>query len=267
MKILMIGAFAILLTCSAQTASDDPAFEVASVKKADPNSIAPPNVCKGGPGTSDPGLFSCTNEALSGLILQAYHLQFYELVSPDWVIYGGRANGYDVAAKIPPGTDRDRFRLMLQKLLADRFHLAVHKEPRERTVYVLQLGKADPKLVHSTAPPPPGPRTSYDFPSGHMRFSMHNSPLSTLVGFLTVPVAAPVTDETGLQGDYDLTLEFIPDERWLGFASVPHDAKADAAVPDLSRAVEEQLGLRLEARKRPVEVLVVDRAEKVPVAN
>ena len=100
-----------------------------------------------------------------------------------------------------------------------------------------------------------------------MRFSMHNSPLSTLTGFLTVQVAAPVTDETGLQGDYDLTLEFMPDERWLGFADMPHDAKADASVPDLTRALEEQLGLRLEARKRAVEVLVVDRAEKMPVAN
>jgi len=59
----------------------------------------------------------------------------------------------------------------------------------------------------------------------------------------------------------------LPDERWLGFASIPHDAKTDAAVPDLSRAIEEQLGLRVEAHKRPVEVLVVDRAEKAPVAN
>jgi uncharacterized protein (TIGR03435 family) len=266
MKIYMVGALAVLLTCSAQTDLSGPTFEVASLKKADPNSPGPPNVCKGGPGTSDPGLFSCTNEALSGLILQAYHLQFYELVSPDWVIHGG-ANGYDVTAKIPPGTDRDRFRLMLQKLLADRFHLAVHKETRSRPVYVLQRGKHDPKLAHSTAPPPPGPRTSYDFPSGHMRFSMHNSPLSTLTGFLTVQVAAPVTDETGLQGDYDLTLEFMPDERFLGFADMTHDAKADASVPDLSCALEEQLGLGLEARKRAVEVLVVDRAEKIPVAN
>jgi uncharacterized protein (TIGR03435 family) len=269
MKIFVVTVAAILsvVTSSAQTAVEEPAFEVASVKKADPHSTAPPNVCQGGPGTSDPGLFTCTTEALSGLILQAYHIQFYELISPDWVIHGGRDNGYDVSAKIPAGTDRDHFRLMLQRLLADRFHLVVHKEKRERPVYVLQLGGREAKLVHSTAPPPPGPRTNYAFPGGHMRFSMHNSPLSTLVGFLVVPLAAPVVDETGLQGDYDLTLEFMPDERWLGFGDITHDAKADSPVPDLGRAIEDQLGLKLENRKAAVEVWVVDRAEKMPVAN
>jgi uncharacterized protein (TIGR03435 family) len=197
MRIFNVGAFAVLsaVTLCAQTALDEPAFEAASVKKADPNSTAPPNVCKGGPGTSDPGLNSCTNIALSGLINQAYHIQFYELISPDWVIQGGRDNGYDVNAKIPPGTDRDRCRVMLQKLLAERYHLVVHKETRERPGYVLQLGRRDPKLIHSNAPPPPGPRTTYDMPDGHMRFSMHNSPLSTLLGFLTVPLAASVSDE------------------------------------------------------------------------
>jgi uncharacterized protein (TIGR03435 family) len=248
----------------AQTASDEPSFEAASVKKSDPNSTAPSHACKGGPGTSDPGMFTCTRSGLSGFVCIAYNIQFYELVAPEWMSFGG-VNGYDIAAKVPAGADRGQFRAMLRNLLADRFHLVVHNEARERQTYVLRHGVRDPKLVHSTQPPPPGPRFTTARVDGHYRNSMHNSPMSRLADFLTVFVGNPVTDETALEGDYDLTLEFTPDERWLGYTSVPHDAPPTA--PDLAQAIETQLGLKLESRKAPVTVLVVDRADKVPVAN
>jgi len=265
----ILAGSALLFACgaAAQTADDKPVFVAVSIKKSDPLSTEPSNTCKGGPGTSDPGLLSCRNSALATLILTAYNLQFHDLVAPDWVSLGGKLNGFDVDAKIPAGTDKEHYRLMLQRMLAERFHLAAHRETRQRPMYVLLLGKQTPKLAHSTGPAPPGPHSAMTLAGGHLRFSMHNSPISTLTGFLEIPVAGPVTDETGLQGEYDLTLDFMPDERYAAFQCMQHNGVEEASAPDIATAIQNQLGLKLETRKGNVEVLVVDHADKVPVAN
>jgi uncharacterized protein (TIGR03435 family) len=103
-------------------------------------------------------MLHCTNSALSLFILQAYDVKWYQLVSPDWVIHGGSQSGYDVSAKIPPGTSKGDYRLMLQHLLAERFHLVVHREIRELPAYSLVSGPGKPKMVSSSSPAPPGPR-------------------------------------------------------------------------------------------------------------
>jgi len=266
-RILVCSPLFIAISAAVPTADDNPAFVAASIKKSDPLSAAPANTCKGGPGTSDPGLLSCRNSALAVLILTAYNLQFHDLVAPDWMSLGGRLNGFDVDAKIPPGTDKEQYRLMLQRLLAERFHLAAHRETRQRPTYALKPGKQAPKLARSTAPPPPGPRSAMTLAGSHLRFSMHNSPISTFTGFLEVPLSGPVADETGLEGEYDLTLEFMPDERYAAFQYMQHNAAEDSSAPDIATAIQNQLGLKLETRKGSVEVLVIDHADKMPVAN
>ena len=140
----------------AQSSGEQPAFEAASVKRSNPESTAMANNCHGGPGTSDPGLLTCTNSALAQLIAAAYSIKSYELVSPEWVLQGGSAEGYDVVARIPPATTREQYRLMLQRLLTERFLLAVHRETKDLPGYVLLLGKGGPKITPSATAPPPG---------------------------------------------------------------------------------------------------------------
>src|SRR5271163_1623026 len=87
-----------------QAPSGDAAFEVASVRRSDPaRNNLPPNVCSGGPCSSDPVLLRCTNAALGVFVSIAYDLQFYELIAPDWMKLGGAESGYDLSAKIPAG--------------------------------------------------------------------------------------------------------------------------------------------------------------------
>jgi hypothetical protein len=135
---------------------------------------------------------------LKTLVCLACKLQFCEVVSPEWLMNGGSQSGYDVAARIPAGTDREQYRLMLQKLLAERFHLVLHRETS-----------------------PPGPPSAMTVVDGHLRFSLHNQPLATLANLLTVPLGAPVTGETGLQDDFNLSLDFMPDERWVALGLTP----------------------------------------------
>jgi len=242
-------------------------FEVASVKRSDPKTVgSPPNFCRGGPGTADPGLLVCTNAVLGMLVSRAYNLQFYQLISPDWMLQGGSESGYEVTAKIPAGTTAEQFRLMLQYLLADRFHLTVHRETRTMPRYSLKFSKAVPTLKRSSEPAPPGPLFAQNFVNGHLQYAQHNLSLKTFTGFLSTQLSAPVADESGLTGDYDFSVEFMPDERWRGFQPATASAGSEP-VPDLFLAIQNQLGLKLEAQKGPVEVVVVDHADKAPVAN
>lgn len=252
----------------AQSPTDKPTFEVVSVKRSVPGNNQP-NGCRGGPGSSDPGMLTCTNSALAMLVSTAYNLQFYELISPEWLIHGGSEEGYDIVARIPPGATKEQYRLMLQKLLADRFHLAAHRGSRDLPKYALVLGKGKPRLTQPVEPPPPGPGVAQAIVNGHLRFSLHNKPLVSLADFLTTVLTGPVSDETGIAGNYDITLEFMPDDRWRGFPYLPrpNDAAGADAVPNLITAIQEQLGLKLETRKGPVSVLVVDHADKAPVEN
>jgi uncharacterized protein (TIGR03435 family) len=237
-----------------------PAFEVASVKKSNPKSPAHGSGCMGGPGSQDPELERCTNSSLANLICLAYNMWTYDIISPGWVMMGGADGGYDLTAKVPAGATRDQLRLMMQKLLAERFHLAVHWETKTKDVYTLRLGK-NPKLTPSSDTGPGN--VSYKIVDGHMLYSMHNKPISTLINLLVTPLDGQLVDETGLQGNYDLTLEYMPEKNW----SAPPPAHPDPSVPNVFTAVVDQLGLKIESKKAPVSVLVVDSADKMPAEN
>jgi uncharacterized protein (TIGR03435 family) len=212
-------------------------------------------------------MLRCSNSSLALFLFQAYDLKWYKLIAPDWVIQGGSLSGYDVTAKIPPGASKADYRLMLQRLLADRFHLVAHRETREMPVYSLVPGTGKPKLVPSSSPAPPGPHCAMSMVKNHFHWVCHNVPIKDLAGNLETQFWRDVIDETRLPGEYDYTLDFIPPEEWqqrVGWS--PSSAIADD-TPALDAAISEQLGLKLKKGKGPVEVLVVDKAEKNPTGN
>ena len=259
---------ALVVTVGAQ----GPTFDVASVK---------PNVSGevGGGFNMRPGWqLVITNNSLRNIVRNAWGLQNFQIVGgPDWF----DRDRFDITAK--PGAEprsREEFFQMIQSLLADRFKLRVHFETREIPIYALvpvRPGEVGPKL--STAmtdcgavaaaarqgggPPPPvgerplcGTRTT----PGRMTAGAVN--MESLARNLSNFAGRIVVDRTGLAGVYDLDLEWLPDQLPppgslpAGLPPPPSDA------PSLFTAVQEQLGLRLDSQRGPVEVLVIDSAER-----
>jgi uncharacterized protein (TIGR03435 family) len=265
-----------LLLCLALQA---PAFEVASVKPA-PSRSARLSV-RGGPGTDDPGQISFTNVTLMNILLRAYDVKIYQVSGPDWL----SSERYDIAAKVPPGTTKEQFNLMLQSLVVERFHLVLHHVAKEFQGYELVKGKNGSKLKASessgAAPPEPAapPKTDANgFPQldgpglvmmegfkGRAVVSFLTAkaqPISALVDMLSREFRMPILDRTGLDGRFDFRLEFAPQAPG---ALAPDTT--DESGPNLLTAVQQQLGLRLNPRKIPLDALVIDRADKVPTEN
>jgi uncharacterized protein (TIGR03435 family) len=169
---------------------------------------------------------------------------------------------FDVVANVPPGATRAQANLMLQNLLADRFQLKVHRSTRELPVYALVIARNGPKLkVAADDPNAPKPRGTL-WSDGRKKFEFNSWTMARFAGTLESDVDRPVIDMTGLEGAYDIRLEF---------ASVPPIAFApgspDPQATELFTALTEQLGLRLESRRGPVDVLIVDSALRQPTEN
>jgi uncharacterized protein (TIGR03435 family) len=127
-----LACFTLALTYCSIAQEQTPTFEVASVKLSSPlAALASSGGCKGGPGTPDPGIFTCTNETFQDLIITAFHFNFYQVFSAD------NQTKYEISAKIPAGTTHQDFNQMLQRLLIERFKLAYHFEKKEMQVYNL----------------------------------------------------------------------------------------------------------------------------------
>jgi uncharacterized protein (TIGR03435 family) len=216
--------------------------------------------------------------------------------APTWVTGGFdvSADRFDITARSDGRPTKDQMRLMMQVLLADRFKLMVHRETRQAPVFAMVLRKprqAGPELVphppsdscavaptaeadDSTSNVPPPRSAVEELPrvcgviahlpnnaTGHIRFggrgvmlSLLASSLPTMTGMAMIP--RPVIDETGLNGTFDFTLDWVPE----------FNAPSDASGPNFGEALKEQLGLKLEPQKGPVDILVIDRVEH-PSAN
>ena len=178
--------------------------------------------------------------------------------APDWMKSGGLWNidakvaGEDVAAygKLSPD-DQNR---MLRTLLADRFHLKAHMEKREMPAYDLVVAKGGPKLREAMA----GKDANANLVGGPGgKIEGVGTHLTSLPSLLNREVGRPVVDKTGLTGKYDFTLEYVPAAK---------AATDETGGPSIFTAVEEQLGLKLEPAKEPMDVLVIDSIEQ-PAAN
>jgi uncharacterized protein (TIGR03435 family) len=217
-------------------------FEVASIH---PNTTGSPDSIVNLP---DTGRLSVTNATLETLIRNAYGVQKNQILGgAKWI----DSDRFDIQAKTAaPIRDADE-RPLLQSLLADRFHLKVHQETRKLPTYALRLAKSGPKFPEHKGEAG-AIRTSRG--ADKVRVTAERFSLSQLAGILSRQLDRVVQDETGLRGYYDFSLEWDPSQA------------PDSPTPSIFSALEEQLGLRLEASKGPVPVLVIDRAEK-PDAN
>lgn len=230
-----------------------PAFDVASVKQGGP--VRADGLLDINLGRAQHGVVTLTNTTLSECIRYAYGLTNEDQITgPDWI--RDRGIRFTIEAKAAPDTALEQSRLMLQALLKERFHLELHREPRKIAHLVLTVDKGGPKLVKSESD---GPQGRVNYGPGDLEY--RRIAVSALAVLLSRLMKQPVLDQTGLTGFYDLKLQWTPDD------APPAADGGPPPKPDIFTAVRQQLGLRLEASKVPLEVLVVDRAEKVPIEN
>lgn len=245
-------------------------FEVASIRPAAPDARG--TFIRPGPG----GGISLVNMTLKDMILIAWRVQPFQISGgPSWL----DSARYDVTAKPEAPANLNP---MLQSLLQDRFQLAFHRETKELPIYALVLarkqGKLGPGLTESdscTPPDPtkPAPRPKLGEPAtlgcGGMIISARaltaaSVPVGNLASSLSRLLGRMVVDKTGLTGKFNIQMEWSPDEA-QGVQPAPVGPTAptsDTAAPSLFTALQEQLGLKLESQKGPVEILFVDRADK-----
>jgi uncharacterized protein (TIGR03435 family) len=287
--------FAASCAVYAQTAGAGLEFEVASIKIAPPPDPRGSTMgWSGGPNSGDPGMFRGQNLDLLSLITLAYSMNPFQVMAPDSM----GTQKFNIDAKIPFGTTKEQFHAMLQNLLINRFQLAVHHESKEVSQYDLVLAKNGPKFKEAEAdtapenpdaPPPPDPpkrfatdqegcpvlpRGGYGMMtasrSGRYGWYQPKYSMGMLAGWLSVSLGKPVTDATGLKGQYEISLCWVADSSAVTGAPSPGAATAalpEAGGPTLMNALRDQLGLHLEARKGPVDFLVVDHVEKLPTGN
>jgi uncharacterized protein (TIGR03435 family) len=225
-----------------------PAFDVASVKPSDPSAT-------GGwvfflPG----GRFQVVNSELIFIIQNVYDLKAYQIVDgPKWI--ADWKYRFDIEAKGDPSVPRSQLKLMATAMLADRFQLKAHHETREMPVYMLVEAKKGFKLHVAKDDPPHLSAGGIESVSPGVTQGRKVT-MADFIGGLARDVNRPILDGTGYKETFDFRLEWAPDG-----AQVTDDAR-----PWLFDALEEELGLKLESRTAPVDVLVIDRVAQ-PSAN
>jgi uncharacterized protein (TIGR03435 family) len=266
---LLITAAAAVALFSAPLRGQDPQFEVASIKptKTQDTSLL----------IFYPRRLSVTNSRLPGLIRGAYRLQDDQLVGgPSWI----NSDAFDIEARATCNVSSEQLMLMLRTLLAERFHLRLRHETKELPIYVLTMSRVDaqlgPKLKRSSGsgcvrPPLPGeapkatpsdpaaPTCGLYSPLGH--WIGRATTIDTLAAQLSMQsLHRVVINRTELTGTFDLDLQWAD----LAFLFAPQASPNDPPLvdgPSLFTALEEQLGLKLESTKGPVDVLVIDHVE------
>jgi uncharacterized protein (TIGR03435 family) len=286
--ILVLTCLNLCRMCAYGQAADAPSFEVASVKPASPSATA--ISCSGGPGTTSPGIWRCSNVPLAFLISRSYGFQAYQF-TPRAPCCQGR---FDFTAKVPEGATKEQFQRMIQKLLEERLKLKLHHEQKEMAIYELTVGEKGPKMKESApdassepedpwAPPEysmgkdgypvfPAGRGGLTGPNGHYRWTGLNVSMQEIVKTLSFHLGRPVVDATGLKGKYDIDMKWGVDVAWLLEMAGRRDQIAELpdtgpTGPTLIRAVQDQLGLKLNSKKGLGDLVVVDHVEKVPTEN
>ena len=244
-------------------------FEVASIKPTAPGTHM--SRIQFGPG----GGITITNSTLKGLVRLAYDVQDFQVTGgPGWY----EADRYDVIAKPNASPDSENTTMAdsramtdaqrqkaqaevqqrLRALLADRFQLKIYRETKEQTIYALVVARGGSKLQEAKEP-------GSSMSMGGRRLTAKGTTMTFLVGSLSGKLGRPVLDKTGLTGHYDFTLQFAPDPPAPGAGPSGEKTEPGASDPEgpsIFTALQEQLGLKLDSQKGPVEMIVVDHAEK-----
>ncbi|MGC9945957.1 MAG: M56 and DUF3738 domain-containing protein [Bryobacteraceae bacterium] len=265
----------------AATSTPRPAFDVASIKAN-----------HGGTGlfriSAEPGRFAADNATLKFLLQYAYRVRESQISgAPGWIDsehYNIEAKTDDSSAdaqrKLISDEQGERLRLMVQSLLADRFKLTLHHDTRELTIYALVVAKNGPKLHESavtpedSAPPGPpgppnGPQPRHSILMGRGDLNINAESLDMFADVLSHQLGLLVVNKTGLKGNYDFKLKWTPDEGQGHMMSLPGGGPPgdavpppDASGPSIFTALQDQLGLKLESQKGPVDTLVIDHVER-----
>lgn len=223
--------------------AQQPAFEVASVKlnrTGSSNSRFP---------ELRNGTLAAENVSLKSLLSVAYGLSRERITGPSWL----DSDRFDLAGKAPRGVPNSEMKPMLQALLKDRFKVEVHRESREMPVYDMVVAKGGLKISLSDPEHPLAMPPKYE---GSMLKA--TGTMSEIADKITPLAGRPVLDKTGLEGRYAFMLIY---------SELSGVAADSSSAPDFFAAVEQQLGLKLEAKKEPIDILIVDHAERVPSAN
>jgi uncharacterized protein (TIGR03435 family) len=282
MRSAFVTVCSFLLACNvmlAQAGDSMLAFDVATLKPSGPQGR---RMFDGGPGSKDPGRVRFTKATMQDLLAHAYGVDYFQIVGPAWFA----SAEFDLEAKVPEGATKEQFKLMQQSLLAERFHLVLHHETRDFPAYDLVVAKGGTKLKESAAStpapassPPPSPFAvdKNGFPQlppgvatwavmngpGHSRLAAHQQPASALTIMLSPMLRRPILDKTGLTKLYDYTMDYNPRPD----AAAPPADNGEEPAPDISVAIQQQLGLKLEDKKEPFDVLVIDPVDRTPAEN
>jgi uncharacterized protein (TIGR03435 family) len=267
-------------------------FEVASIRPSEPI-LTPADAAKIGVHI-DGARVNITKLSVSEYLTIAYKLKLHQISGPEWMA----SERFDINAKLPADSKGDQIPEMLQALMTDRFGMKFHREMRDFPVYALLVGKSGLKMKESPDPPADaaGERKAFDLTTsasqngttinygngmymtfGNNTFEGHKLPASAMADTLARFVDRPVVDMTELKGNYDFMLQFAPEDframmlraAIAAGVSLPPEALKliDTANGDSLFTALETLGLKLDKRKAPIEVLVIDHIEKSPTDN
>jgi uncharacterized protein (TIGR03435 family) len=239
-------------------ADADPSFEVATIKPNDSGATRLQHLRWNGHD------FNTTATSLEDLIVFSYAVQAKQIVGgPSWM----SSERYDIVAipDVEGQPNMEQQRIMVRKLLADRFQLKFHKETRDMSAFVLTVDKGGAKIAHTELN---GPMAGFGMrpATGGLTLTMNNGTMQDFTSFLlqmVVMLDRPVVDNTGLRGKFDLTLTFLPDEtQFNGRPPIGKLADGVEPAPTLFEALRQQLGLKLSPEKTAVEVIAIDHVEK-----
>jgi uncharacterized protein (TIGR03435 family) len=254
MRLLILLSTAALVTAAVP---DDPLrFEVASVR------LTPRESIRTGYGyervVARPGSVMMHNLRRRACIKWAYDVKDYQITAPGWMgapgWLGADLDRFEIAAKASPDTSVVDLKRMMQTLLAERFKLEFHRQPKEFGTLVMTVGKKGLSLQSSKDPE--GDSLAVAPPQGSALIILQSTTLSQLADLMSGPLRMPIIDKTGVDGRFDLRIDMAP-----YMASGGQDPMV------LASALEEQLGLKLEKQKTQIEMLIIDHVEKTPTEN
>jgi uncharacterized protein (TIGR03435 family) len=230
----------------AQAPETRPSFVVASVK---PNTSGSSSSSSHG----SKGQIVMDNQSLKRLMERAYNVKAFQVIGPGWM----ESDRFDLVAKYPPDATEEQKTAMLRNLLEERFKLAVHRETKERQGYALVVAKGGFKLK-PVEPGPSGTDTNSNGRVATVTATRHT--MAQVADFVARRLSETVVDRTDIAGAYDYKFSFTIDDQSV-------DGVEPTGVPALPAALLDNLGLRLQAQKVPVEFILVDHVERVPIEN
>jgi uncharacterized protein (TIGR03435 family) len=226
-------------------------FEAATVKL---HTNASPDTGRSGIEETQ-GLIRIENLSLKAIIEAAYGVKDFQFTGPGWL----DAVSFDIVAKPPAGYEHKQLQPLLRDLLADRFKLAVHHDTKETSGFALVIAKGGPRLREATEP-----RGFFTVRPGLIAGTRVS--IAELTSALARISGHPVVDNTGLTAEYEVKLEWTPDQAPPVVSAGGKDNSLETG-PSLFAAINDQLSLRLQTKKVPVDMVIVDHVEKMPTEN